>query len=965
MNKTVFCTAAAFAAFSLQAAEIHYSVPDATNELATITEPTTIVFDQNVTNTIVGGTTASADVTVTGGGWLKTKFTLSGVKLTVANGANVGTDSSTFTAAFNQSSQEDWGRLVVTNKGYFHCLDATISAKKNTPVPESGYFDFIYLDAGKVQFRQFSNGTTATGRVTVASTSLFNYSGSLGRTCFNKGPYEIVLQNGASLIFNGNGSSPFTTAESGFTTVTGDGDMDFRNNKGSASAPTQPANYIPQLRSGCLIDNSGYIRFGRSSTGSNRCYYELCGSNIFGPNLKGIKKSTNNSAKDFGSSTAGAVSWLVLTDNSENTVKMIDHDALSLAGEGTLRLNACEGEGQSVFKAGQIWEDCAVTIEKIGPYETRVTAANRFPNLVLTEGRLEFAANATVTNFSCAAGTSLAVAEGTIVRFENGFGALANGLKFVAEGGEGFGTGVFDLIYFKGADPDLAKFTCEVGQFRTSAFSIAACETEGLEDYRILRLTVTENSVNIDLTENDAEIDLVGTYGSTQDKVFRVNIPAGVTNYNTTALIGNGEIHFSGGGVFAQAASSPAYTGDIYIGLAAVVVSGDYPFGQENVGKITIQGETDAGGASRLWFKGVTSAGAILPNDIELESTGYAFYFDRPTNGLVVFDGDIDATGLNLSMSMTGPGTGNSISTTERIRFNGRITAAQLLATGRWGYHFKGALDVTTLYPYGDANTPRNTPYFYLYSSENRIGRIDCRIAGRTVAMNDNVFGEAYYEHQDPRTGGGIDLNGYDQKLKYVNTGASQDRDSQIRTGGGKGSKLTLTGSATAAVTANWKLCYFVADADHPLDLVIDQCGDYAYTQTLSAVQPFHGTVEVKKGTLVLQTNATMTNLTSMTISGGQVQAKTTEPTFGDNTRKMVLNLNADAGLDIADGLTVEVWRAFSNDKPLAAGYFTGDSTATGDGKTAEHPKYLARLAGTGILHLRSTELSGCCVIFR
>ena len=105
----------------------------------------------------------------------------------------------------------------------------------------------------------------------------------------------------------------------------------------------------------------------------------------------------------------------------------------------------------------------------------------------------------------------------------------------------------------------------------------------------------------------------------------------------------------SGGGTLVLSAASPGHSGGIRIGKAVVKVDAPNALG---TGTVTIQGKTDAGGTSQLFFA-TGSFGQAYPNEIVLESTSTKQNEEASANTALWFDAPTSAIELNGTVTAT------------------------------------------------------------------------------------------------------------------------------------------------------------------------------------------------------------------------------------------------------------------------------------------------------------------------
>ena len=394
-----------------------------------------------------------------------------------------------------------------------------------------------------------------------------------------------------------------------------------------------------------------------------------------------------------------------------------------------------------------------------------------------------------------------------------------------------------------------------------------------------------------------------------------ITIASGETVTSSTAITGSSKLSVGGGGTLVLSAASTGYSGEIHVGNATVKVTTGSALG---MGNVTVEGCGTNGQISRLWFD-VQDANATIPNDITFESevetqAGLVFVFKTAKE--IHFTGDIVArAALSMTYSRVDT-TSNSSYSTKRFFFEGAVDVnGALEILGQYGYVFSGPLKATYVYLHADASTPNNIPYIYLNTTDVDVGYFMTRKTGRVVAMVENCFGNAGFRNNDSSASGGLGISTYDQKLAYLDGTDNTKKSCGIFADATTGATLTLTGGGSdTAVTraASTRLAL-----SGKLNLVVDQTGTGAYTQTIYGTNTMSGTIAVKKGTLNLSGVALFRNVPEITVSGGALNLDSKETgAFAGLT-----SLTVSGGAFTVSAATVD---ALPNDGSLVLSLTTG-----------------------------------------
>lgn len=918
-------------------------------------------------------TTICANIVLDGG-------TITANGKTAFVGYNANSSAST---TVSQDADGRYGRLYTRDGGILNPQSVTISAPTLPMVTdEDDCFDLIDMQGGRMQIRSISNKSGKTARIRISEANgTWVTSGWSASGRFASGSFVVVLSDGAIFhcsMATDHGSWNAAGAE---VTTMGTGDVALLSN----GIDSKGSDYPVYVRSGAYFNHDGRVLIGRGSMGNNRGHVTFTASDLIGPNVTGLFSYVYNSA--------GADVVVTFNANTTNAVRTVEFGTgPTLDGAGVLKIGA--ESGASKLTARAITADSTLTIEKIGANEMSIASALTIPNLTLSAGKTRFAADCTVGNLALNGG-AFVINDDTTVCFDNGLSELTG--KVEKGDGTSWTEGEHVICYFKGDDPDFSALTADVDFRNTYAFSAVSVEDGDYAGYKKLVLTVTSRVKTIRITES-GEVDLKALMGDEAlTKVWGVEIAAGVTATNTTALEGLG-VEVTGGGRLAVATPSPEFTGGVYIGNAIVEIlcAAENPLG---TGPMIIQGIEDASGGtdttavSQLCFTLGDDTPCRLANDILIESAdsvtiskkSYScsqFLFTKPPAGTVDFDGDVVARG-SVSFASDGAFIVTTV-TAERIRFNGTVDiVGNLVSTMRCGIGFRNRLTATgSAYASGSATSPAAAiPYIYLYSDANSIKYLTTRINGSFVCEGTDVLGGSYLYYGDCRASSALMLKTFDQRLSYART----DNDAANKCGlisadASAGAVLTLTGTV-AGVSA---VCNYTP-LQGKLSVVMDQCGEEACTQTFKGgTHTTTGSITVKKGTLVFADNtsrattldkvpavtveggelklttateAALASVTNLTISGGTFTLDGTGANAFGALSKAVASISGDGKLALADGLEANVKCLKVDGQFVDAGRYTGEGGPSG-------ATVLPQLTGTGVLTVRKSGL-GMCIILR
>ena len=572
-------------------------------------------------------------------------------------------------ASYTLSQGEDgtYARIVATG-GQVGSRDTMTLAKETQPIAnlsEDGYLDYLTLrDGALMSIHAIVNNTSVTGRLTVAGTGAnFTSHGYSTSGRFNKGNHVLRLQDGAIFNFNMSNQRGSWNAEGVSVITEGTGDIRLLHQQTAGSA------YQLNIRSGAYFNHHGKLGMGRASAGAYVAMIHFMASDVIGPNV------TDLCTYKYGS--YGPSTQMMIDDNVTLTVRsahLAADGSCTVMGAGTLKVGAADGT--SGFTVTSFDADCTTVVEKIGENEMTLELTGtdkRMPTLKLTEGTVRFVANTTVGEL-VPNGGRFVIDAGKVVCFDAGLAAYEG--EFTAADGGAFARGEYLICYYKGEAPQ--NVTARTALVDKATFSSEEVTEGDYAGYNVLKVTVEYAGKEIHFTESGA-VDILAEMGGTMDVPCDVIVDEGIVVTNTTALVGSMPLSVTGGGTLALNVASPAFTGEIYVGNAALRILKEGALG---AGAVTMAGATKAKGISQLTFD-LGSEGGTFANGITFESTcNNSTYggrvgglcFVRP-KALITFTGRIQATG-ELDMAEN---AAYAYETTERVRFEGPVSCTDEL----------------------------------------------------------------------------------------------------------------------------------------------------------------------------------------------------------------------------------------------------------------------------------------------
>jgi autotransporter-associated beta strand protein len=199
---------------------------------------------------------------------------------------------------------------------------------------------------------------------------------------------------------------------------------------------------------------------------------------------------------------------------------------------------------------------------------------------------------------------------------------------------------------------------------------------------------------------------------------------------------------------------------------------------------------------------------------------------------------------------------------------------------------------------------------------------------------------------------GHVDLNGFDQQLKYLTYSAGSANPTNLNVKSATPATLTLQGDTAARPFIG---CFLGAAS-----LRHRNTGTLAFTGAISA-STTTGDLLIEAGTVAFSAGATWTGSTNITVTAGTLSVEGgAGTTFGGNDS--VLNVTrlhlASASLvNLADGVTDYVRSATLDGEHLPVGTYGSASSA------AQHKSAL--FTGAGILHVMRSEAPGTLILLQ
>jgi hypothetical protein len=315
--------------------------------------------------------------------------------------------------------------------------------------------------------------------------------------------------------------------------------------------------------------------------------------------------------------------------------------------------------------------------------------------------------------------------------------------------------------------------------------------------------------------------------------------------------------------------------------------------------------------------KTTSAAGTSMVNVHAVENTtlkgrlsGGAFGFSNTSGKKLTVDGEVDCGNYGLYLYPSGNGN---------VVVNGKVTASVVASS---------------------SGIDNSDSRFILSNPENNIAKLSLQTRSFQAGAANVCTGSVWESNQDHATKALWFLNGYDQAINRILTDSHTSHAGLFVYSGESSAATVKAATLTMKATsdANISFCF-----QQHVSLVWDPQG--AYTLTLrDRTHATDGTLEVKRGSLVLTGTTKMANVTGLTVGKDATCsfADTSETPFSADTVALVLD--EDATLDIGTK-TLTFASVTIGGTPLQYGLFTGMDNPNPGSATK-----LAQLRGTGVI---------------
>ena len=331
--------------------------------------------------------------------------------------------------------------------------------------------------------------------------------------------------------------------------------------------------------------------------------------------------------------------------------------------------------------------------------------------------------------------------------------------------------------------------------------------------------------------------------------MYEINVASGDTVTYSGVISGEGGVKKTGAGTLILSGAN-TFSGGFNLAAGMVRADNTAAFGTAAV----TNSATESG--SQITFNVVDG---VFENDFVLNgsksggSTATAsMYFNKST----VMNGDITLTRESNFAHPSGSGA-------PTVEFNGEIKGGKSIIYNIYGNaHFKSKIAVYKLYC---GQYDSSTGKVHLYSPDNTISHSVILKKASLVCHADNVLGGAPLSMRSTIGGTSttfIDLNGFDQRIKYI-TSEANPNPSLSATGGkiksAEPAVLTITGMAANSTCTG----YYGVDGKVSVVFDVDATSTQKFDRRTSATS---GTLEVKSGTFEIMGTATFRNVPSVTV---------------------------------------------------------------------------------------------------
>jgi hypothetical protein len=246
-----------------------------------------------------------------------------------------------------------------------------------------------------------------------------------------------------------------------------------------------------------------------------------------------------------------------------------------------------------------------------------------------------------------------------------------------------------------------------------------------------------------------------------------------------------------------------------------------------------------------------------------------------------------------------------------------------------------------------------NAGTFEVSSASNIWGSVEFS-SGTLLCGAANVIPTNSYASfgRDWTQKGFIDLNGFDQQMKYIRYSPSSNSPTNMAVKSSAPATLTLQGDSSVRTFAG----YFAGEAS----LRHRNSGTLAFIYPSSA-STTTGDLLIESGTIAFRNGATWTGSTNITVTAGTLSVEGGDGnTFGGSNPALNstgLHLTSASIVNLAEGITEYVNTATLNDERLPVGTY-GSPTSAAQYKSA-------LFTGTGVLHVMRTDAAGTLILLR
>lgn len=396
---------------------------------------------------------------------------------------------------------------------------------------------------------------------------------------------------------------------------------------------------------------------------------------------------------------------------------------------------------------------------------------------------------------------------------------------------------------------------------------------------RLFSAMLTAGTLSVIAAESTVSENLAVEAG----QIYEIEVAEGDTVTYSGVISGEGGVKKTGKGTLVLSGAN-TFSGGFNLADGKVRADNAAAFGMASV-----TSTAGRGSGAQIIFN---VAGGTFANDFDMKG-GFGASADYP---LLRFNNDTVLNGAVTLDAETNIGSGNNSSLA--VEFNGPLKGSNSIIYNTYGNtHFRSAINLYRLYvgQYDSASG-----MIHLYSPDNAItGPITLR-KGSVVCHADNVLGGAPLSMRFGLLGTKgtfIDLNGFNQSIKYITSGA--DPNPSIEATGGKiksaePAALTITGMDAGATYTS----YYGIDGKVSVVLDVDATSSQRFDCRTSDTT---GSIEVKGGVFEITGTATFRNVPSVTVhENGTFIVNSTETSALQNLESLTVNGEFSVGEDAA-----------------------------------------------------------------